>query len=227
MGAFTYKAGKSAGPVRRMPAPAPNTAIDPAWGEVNTDPYAVPSTADRAMVASSLADTGVWIDQYIEELAALACKERRLLDKLGCPDLADNPHRPAAVYRAEELEAEIIERVRDVIIAEAISDRSWQFLTPDERRSTHADYWWCAGADQERLIGQAWRGMAPRHEWPAGWQIDRFWLQGLPLVVVLDLRIFKVLGYTPRPRPPSIFDDHRNDPIPGELKDELLKGIRS
>ena len=228
MPAFVYRPGKPSRNITTpITSPTKSGAIDPAWGDVNTDPYAVPAGADRVLMASSLADAGMWMDQWLDELSAIACDERWLLCRLQDPQFVDNPHRPAAVERAAAMEADIIERVRDVVEAEATADRRWQVLTPDERKSTHADYWWRANAHQTRLIGQAWFHLAPRYRWPPGWKVSRQWLAGLPLCVAMDLRIFKVLEYTPNPRPPSMFDGIRNDPVPDELKDEMLKGLKS
>jgi len=228
MPAFSYQSGRPAKNVtKNITQPVSADAIDPAWGDVNTDPHAVPANADRALLASYLADTGMLMEQWIDELSLLACDEQWLRCKLQDPVLADDPHRPAAISRAEAMEEDIIDRVRVVIEAEAAADRQWQFLTIDERKSTYADYWWRADAHQERLIGQAWRVMAPRYRWPPGWRINRLWLSGLPLCVVMDLRIFKVLDITLNPRPPSIFDETRHDAIPDDLKDEMMKGLKS
>lgn len=222
--------GKSAkATARKLPTSptAPKPLVDPAWGVVNADPFKVDTDRDPALRASYLADAGIWQDQRVEELASLARKARRLDDKLRCPDLADNPHRDAAVQRSVHMEADIIQQARDLIMAEAESDRIWQSLTPEQRGSHNADFWWGTDAGEPRLIGRTWLHLASRYRWPPGWRLSRLWMSGLPMAVVMDLRTFRVYAWNPSPHPPSIFDDHRNDPLPDDLKDEMLKGLKS
>jgi hypothetical protein len=215
---FQYKPGRSAA---TAPKPAALKQADlELYPGVNADPFKVATTHDPALRASWLADAGIWVDQHIEELASLACRARRLSDKLLCPSLADDPHRPAAMRRSMALDDEVIDTARGIVIDEARADRVWQSLSPEERESTMADFWWGTPSIDERLIGRAWTVMGSRYPWPVAFRIDRQWLAGLPLTVVMDLRIFKVLEWCPNPRPP-MFDDAKNELIPMDIARQI------
>lgn len=219
--------GKAAATTAKPARPTiPKPAVHPEeWGDVNTDPFAVPAGADRRLLASELADLALWCDGYVEGMATLAVKAARLSAKLACPDLADDPHRPGAIAKARDMDTEIINAARDIVTIEAKADRSWQYLTPDERGSANADYWWGQDANQSRLIGQAFLHFGTRYAWPAGFRLDRLWFRGLPLCVLMDLRTFRVLAFDPNPRPP-IFPDEANDTIPMDIRKQLeARGI--
>ena len=201
--------------------------VDPSWGVVNADPFHVDTDKTPEYRAGYLAEMGMWASQGLDELAALTRKAHRLDNKLRCPDLADSPHRDAAVRESLRIEADVIQRVRDLVMEEGQADRVWQSLTPDERGAANADFMWGTPATDDRLIGVTWFRLARHFEWPPGFRILRQWVQGLPLTVVMDLRLFKVYRWNPNPRPPSLFDEPRHDPIPDELKDEMLKGLKS
>ena len=224
MGKLTIGGEPAKATARKRPAPdsTPKPFVDPAWGVVNADPFHVDTDMDPALRASWLADAGIWQSQWLDELSTLARKAHRLDTKLRC--IPDDPHRPAAVQKSLHMEADIIQRVRDLIMAEGQADAVWQSLTPKQRGSHNADFMWSTPADEDRLIGATWFRLATPFEWPEGWRLNRAWFAGLPLSVVVNLRTYRVLAWNPRPPPPSIFTDHRNDPIPDDLKDELLKG---
>ena len=112
-------------PVDHAPADVPMDINDP-----YADPFPVPDVSDPALAASYLAECGIWAQQWISEIAALARKHDRLRQKLYDPKLADSPHRPDAIRTARAMEDELIAQVRDAAWHEASSDRTWCALTP-------------------------------------------------------------------------------------------------
>src|SRR5690606_23087732 len=117
---------------RRVVEPAP---VD--WQAPYADPFPAVHIDDPALAASNLADTAIWLAQWIAEAANLARKRDARRAKLSAPRLADNPHRPQAIRKAEVIEVDMINRARDVVWTEAASSRSWAALTPRQRQ--HAD----------------------------------------------------------------------------------------
>lgn len=210
------KATARKAPPARLTAPT----IDPAWGDVNVDPFAIPEHTDHGLMASELADTALWVMQWIEELAEKARKAARLQCKLLDPKLADSPYRDDAIQRSLALDRDIAGIAGDIILAEAAADRKWQALSREERGSTMADFHWRTQATDPRLIGAAWYRLGRDEQWPPGFRLRREWLRGMPMVVILDLRIFKVLDWCPNPRP-DLFSNTPNDPIPMDIARQI------
>lgn len=211
---------------KEKPAPRPVAPlIKEEWGDVNVDPFPVDQDTPSAERASYLADAGIWQAQMIGELAPLARKYTRLARKLET--VPDNPHRPDAIKKARSMHHDMVRRVRDLVMAEAQADRVWQSLTPEERQSTHADGHWMTPATEPRLIGRTWVALATFEQWPAGFRLQRQWFSGIPLVIVMDLRTFKVYAWQPNPPADSIWTDHRNDTVPEEIRKDALRGNKS
>lgn len=220
------KDAKSTARKTRTP-PKPQTQsplIDPAWGEVNADPFPVDQQQPAELRASYVADAAIWITQHVEETAKLARKYDRLLRKLHDPALANNPNRPDAVKKAGKIEADLIQSVRDIVMDEGLSDRVWQSLEPDERASAYADFHWGVDRGEPRLIGKAWTAIGRHVEWPMHFRLMQHWFRGLPAVVLMDLRKYRVYAWQPNPPPHSVFDETRNDAVPDDIRKDALKG---
>jgi hypothetical protein len=189
----------------------------------NPDPFHVDTTLEPELRASALADTARWVDQWVGELATLARKAARLQCKLMDPALAADPHRPDAVQRSFQLDHEVAQKAVDVLWTEAGADRVWQSLTVEQRGLHGADFWWRTQALEPRLIGAAWFRFGPDYGWPVGWRLNRLWLAGMPLVIVMDLRIHGVMDWSPNVPALSVFTSGEREPMPMEIA-RLLEG---
>jgi hypothetical protein len=187
------------------------------YPDVNVDPFHVDTALSPELRASALADTARWVDGWVGELATLARKAARLQCKLMDPALAADPHRPDAVQRSLGLDHQVMDKARAIVWTEAGADRVWQSLTVEERGLHAADFAWRTRATEERLVGAAWFRFGPDYAWPVGWRLDRLWLAGMPLVVVMDLRIHGVMEWSPNPPAPSVFTSTTNEPMPMEI----------
>src|SRR5690606_22432753 len=125
MGGLTLR-GKDVRSIAKPAAPprATRRVVDPAptdWQAPHRDPLPAPDIDDPKLAASNLAETAIWLAQWIAEVANLARKLDALRAKLSDPKLADNPHRPQAIRKAEGIEVDMINLARDVVWTEAAS----------------------------------------------------------------------------------------------------------
>lgn len=190
-------------PRPRKPNPAPvNFLTD--WDGPYADPFPEPTVSDPALAASWLAEHGIWTAQYVSETAVLAWKLDRLNKKLSDPALADNPHRPDAVKKARRLEDDLIGIVRDACWTEAHADRTWQALTPKQRRHADAHGHWQTDPNDVRLIGAVMR-LATFETWPRFFRIRRVWFIDWPALLIRDMKDAGYWAWRPTADPPDPF----------------------
>src|SRR5690606_36564426 len=133
---------------RRVVEPAPTD-----WQDPYADPFPAPDIDDPKLAATNLAETAISLAQWIATVATLGPQLAAPRAKLSDPKLADNPHRPQAIRKAEGIEVDMINLARDVVWTEAASSRTWAALTPRQRQ--HADCYahWHTPPDISHLIG--------------------------------------------------------------------------
>lgn len=190
---------------RRVVEPAP---VD--WQDPYADPFPPPDVTDPELAASNLADTAIWLQQWISEVAALARKLDKLRAKLSDPKLADNPHRSDAIRKAEGIEVDMINLARDVVWTEASCSRTWSALTPRQRH--HADCYahWHTPPDTPTLIGAAFQRIGSFETWPREWRFRRAWINDFPYLLIHDAREAGLFDWRPSPSTAA-------DPFGGEI----------
>mgnify|MGYP001237804240 CR=1 FL=1 len=197
---------------KKAPAPRPDVRpvdVPTDWNDPYADPFPPADVTDPNLSASWLADMGLWAQQWIEEIAALARKLDRLTRKTQEPMLADHPSRPAAIEKAHAMDVQLRDLARDIAWHEAHCDRTWSALTPKQRRHADACAHWMTDPQALRLIGRSWTGIGAMETWPRYWKVRRAWFQGFAPLLVLDMKEAGLWAWKPMPDPP--------DPFGGEL----------
>lgn len=202
----------------------PDTFTVPPDPDVYRDPFTVDDSLTVEQRASWLIDAAIQLEQGLEEVAALARRIAKIGDKLNDPAHAHvtGKARREAVQALTAMEHELAGYIEAVCYDEAHADRYWQSLTPYDRESHGVPYWWRSSTYRDRLIGQAWRGLASQFDWPLGWRLPADVLDGLPWVMVCDLNAAKIREWVPNPRP-AMFDGPATEtPIPHEIGTMLI-----
>lgn len=193
---------------KKAPAPRPDVRpvdVPTDWNDPYADPFPVPDVTDPALSASWLADMGLWAQQWIEGIAALARKLDRLTRKTQDPKLADHPSRPAAIEQAHAMDVQLRDLARDIAWTEAQADRVWAALTPTQRRHADACAHWMTDPQAPRLIGRSWTGVGAMETWPRYWKVRRAWFQGFPFLLITDMRDAGLWAWQPTATPPDPF----------------------
>lgn len=127
------------------------------------------------LMASELADAGMWAQTYVAGMARAARVWYRTRSKLADPKLADHPGRPAAVRKLREQEASCASIFQTIVMHECTYDKVWKELTTDQRRHAYAAYHWKTEPEAETLIGASWFGIGASEAWPMWFTLDSRW----------------------------------------------------
>ena len=177
-----------------------NNALDlERYGDVNRDPFTAHADWSPGMRASFLIDTAIALEQGLEETAATARKVASMRRKLADPANEGAPGRSEAIRKVERLEYDVLNGLWLTIRDEARADREWQAMTPDDRALHGVDYWWRTDANEPRLIGRAFYGIAAQFKWPRRFRLPRDVLRGQEWPLVVDFNAANVFDWSPSP----------------------------
>lgn len=142
------------------------------------------SNHSKRELLSTLGDYTLWIEQFLQEMSALARKEWRLTQMLKDPDRSKGKAR--ALRRREDMQEQLAQYAVDIATLEAWCDRYWRALP----RSVRAHYGmdWNADPTERRLIGKAWTYKAKQFKWPDSFIITEGYFRSLPPQLLHDLK---------------------------------------
>lgn len=148
------------------------------------DPVPSASGTDAELLSQFNDFTG-WTEQFLNEMAALARKQKRLQIKLKDPALEQSPQRPMAMVRYQDMHSDLIQYMNDIAMLEARTDRIWQALKPDVKERYGMD--WGVTVDEARLIGKAWTVKAKSRKWPVEFSVSVSGFTRVPPYVRMEL----------------------------------------
>lgn len=149
-----------------------------------SDPIPVP-TGTPVQLMAQFTDYALWCEQFLEEMAALARKQYRLIQKIKDPRLQESPGIGEARYRSKAMTADLHDLASRICLLEAKCDRYWRALPVDVRGGYGLDF--NVPPEKKRLIGQAWRGMAGQFRWPTNYTFQVGMVRAIPYALQHDL----------------------------------------
>ena len=123
-----------------------------------------------------LGDYTLWVEQFMEEMSALARKNWRLKQKLKDPNRSKGRRR--ALQRRKQQEEQLAQYACDIATLEAWCHRYWKALPRSVRGKYGMD--WGTPPEGKSLVGQAWRYIATKYRWPDGYIITSQHFRGIP-----------------------------------------------
>lgn len=151
------------------------------------DPLASPRDLrqqySKKQLLGILGDYTLWVEQLMDEMAVLARKNWRLKQKLKDPSLSKGKAR--AMQRSRDQDEQIIQYASDIAMLEAWCDRYWRALPRSVRAKYAMD--WSTAPESKRLIGQAWRHIAARFNWPDYFTISAHHFRRIPYSLQQDI----------------------------------------
>ena len=156
------------------------------------DPIPVP-TGTQVQILTLFIDHMIWTEQFLDEMAALARKQYRLIQKLKDPELQSSPDIGKARGRSKQMTHDLHDLASRICTLEARCDRFWKALPVPVRGGHGLD--WNVPPEAESLIGQAWRGMAGQFKWPPNFTFQVGMVRDIPYALQHDLMQSGVDGY--------------------------------